>query len=100
MSVRELISAVALLFGAYFFLAGTVGILRFPDIYTRLHAITKADSLGLGCVALGLVLQSSTLSDAVELVLVWLLVAVWSSIASQLVARHALDCEHPPWRRD
>ena len=100
MSIRDVLSAVALLFGAYFFFAGTVGILRFPDVYTRLHAITKADSLGLGFVALGLVLQSSTIPDAIELVLVWLLVAVWSSIASQLVARHALDCEQPPGRRE
>jgi multicomponent Na+:H+ antiporter subunit G len=40
----------AVLAGAFFFLAGTVGLLRFPDTLTRLHALTKADNLGLaGC---------------------------------------------------
>ncbi len=40
--------------GAFFFLAGTVGLLRFPDSLTRLHALTKVDNLGLGLVVLGL----------------------------------------------
>ena len=40
--------------GFIFFLAGTVGLLRFPDTLTRLHALTKADNLGLGLVVLGL----------------------------------------------
>ena len=40
--------------GLFFFLAGTIGLLRFPDTLTRLHALTKADNLGLGLVVLGL----------------------------------------------
>jgi len=43
-------SALLLLVGAFFFFAGTVALLRFPDVYTRLHALAKADNLGLGCV--------------------------------------------------
>jgi len=42
------LSILLLLAGAVFFLAGTLGLLRFPDVYTRLHALTKADNLGLG----------------------------------------------------
>lgn len=45
--------------GAVFFLAGTLGLLRFPDTLTRLHALTKADNLGLGLVVLGLLPQAS-----------------------------------------
>ncbi len=43
--------------GAFFFLAGSVGLLRFPDALSRLHALTKADNLGLGLIVLGLLLQ-------------------------------------------
>ena len=50
----ELFSVLAVTAGAVFFLAGTVGLLRFPDPLTRLHALTKADNLGLGLVVLGL----------------------------------------------
>jgi len=54
--------------GAFFFLAGTVGLLRFPDTLTRLHALTKADNLGLGLVVLGLLPQAGSLRIAFKLV--------------------------------
>ena len=50
----DIFSIVAICAGAFFFLAGTAGLLRFPDALTRLHALTKADNLGLGLVVLGL----------------------------------------------
>ena len=50
----EFLSIALVMAGAVFFLAGTVGLLRFPDFYTRLHVLTKADNLGLGLVVLGL----------------------------------------------
>ena len=50
----DILTIVAVSAGAFFFLAGTVGLLRFPDTLTRLHALTKADNLGLGLVVLGL----------------------------------------------
>ena len=43
-------SVAAISLGVFFFLAGTVGLLRFPDTLTRLHALTKADNLGLGLI--------------------------------------------------
>jgi multicomponent Na+:H+ antiporter subunit G len=58
--VTEWISLALLAVGAFFFLAGSTGVLRFPDVYTRLHALTKADNLGLGFVVLGLALQADS----------------------------------------
>ena len=78
---------VAICAGAFFFLAGTVGLLRFPDTFTRLHALTKADNLGLGLVVMGLLPQVDSLATALKLVLVWLLVLLGSSTVSQLIAR-------------
>ncbi|MBY4945131.1 monovalent cation/H(+) antiporter subunit G [Cupriavidus respiraculi] len=73
--------------GAFFFLAGTVGLLRFPDTLTRLHALTKADNLGVGLVALGVLPQMERPVDGLKLVLVWLLVLLASAVVSQLLAR-------------
>jgi multicomponent Na+:H+ antiporter subunit G len=73
--------------GAVFFLAGTVGLLRFPDSLTRLHALTKADNLGLGLVMLGLLPQAGGILDALKLLLIWLLVLLSSASVSQLIAR-------------
>ncbi len=59
--------------GAFFFLAGTVGLLRFPDSLCRLHALTKADNLGLGCVSLGLMFASDSFFVAAKIGLIWIL---------------------------
>jgi multicomponent Na+:H+ antiporter subunit G len=76
--------------GAFFFFAGTVGLLRFPDVYCRLHALTKADNLGLGLITVGLILRDGSLPAAAKLVLIWLLVLLASAGACHLTARAAL----------
>ena len=81
--------------GVFFFLAGTVGLLRFPDTMTRLHALTKADNLGLGLVVLGLLPHVSGPLAALKLVCVWLLVLLAGATASQLIARVARRVEPP-----
>jgi multicomponent Na+:H+ antiporter subunit G len=75
--------------GLFFFLAGAVGLLRFPDTLTRLHALTKADSLGLGLVVLGLLPQSDGVLPAAKLVLVWAIAQLGGATLSQLIARIA-----------
>jgi multicomponent Na+:H+ antiporter subunit G len=85
----DILSVVAIAVGAFFFLAGTVGLLRFPDTLTRLHALTKADNLGLGLIVLGLVPRFDSFVAAVKLVVVWLLVLLASAVVSQLIARAA-----------
>jgi len=87
--VLDLFSIAAIGAGAFFYLAGTVGLLRFPDAYTRLHALTKADNLGLALVVIGLLQQVDGLLTALKLVLVWLLVILSGSAVSQLIARSA-----------
>jgi len=72
--------------GMFFFLAGTIGLLRFPDPLTRLHALTKVDNLGLGLVILGLLPQANGLFGALKLVSVWLLVQLSGAIVTQLIA--------------
>ena len=83
----DLFTMVALVLGALFFLAGVVGLLRFPDTLSRLHALTKADNLGLGLIVVGLLPQVDSISGALKLVCIWLLVLLSSGTASQLVAR-------------
>lgn len=85
----DVFTVIAMLAGIFFFVAGTVGLLRFPDVYTRLHALTKADNLGLGMVVLGLLPQAGHITVALKLIVVWLLVLLTSSDVSQLIARAA-----------
>jgi multicomponent Na+:H+ antiporter subunit G len=98
-AVLDLFTVVAVAAGAFFFLAGTVGLLRFPDVFTHLHALSKADNLGLGLLALGLAVGAESLLDVVHLLLVWLLVLVASATTAHLIARHARQRGVRPWTR-
>jgi multicomponent Na+:H+ antiporter subunit G len=64
----DIMTIIAISAGAFFFLAGTVGLLRFPDTLTRLHALTKADNVGLGLVVLGLLPQAGTVRGRFKLI--------------------------------
>ena len=85
----DALTVLAVAAGAFFFLAGTVGLLRFPDAPSRLHALTKADNLGLGLVVLGLLFQAEGLLSALKLVAVWLLTLLAGATVTQLIARTA-----------
>ena len=82
----DIFTVVAVSLGAIFFLAGTVGLLRFPDTLTRLHALTKADNLGLGLVVAGLLPQVSTPLGWIAPIAVWLLALLSGATVGQLLA--------------
>ncbi|SHH02322.1 monovalent cation/H(+) antiporter subunit G [Bradyrhizobium erythrophlei] len=84
--VLDLFTIFTLSAGALFFLAGTCGLIRFPNPLTRLHALTKVDNLGLGLVVLGLLPQADGPVGALKLVSIWLLVQLSGAIVTQLIA--------------
>lgn len=95
----DLLSILALVSGAFFFSAGTIGLLRLPDVYTRLHALTKADNFGLGLLFAGLTVDARSWMVGFELLLIWMLVMAASTTACHLVARNALAQGIGPSRR-
>ncbi len=98
--VLEFASATLLLVGAFFIFAGTVALLRFPDVYTRLHALAKADTLGLGCVLAGLAVQADSVAAALKLLLVWPMVLAASAAVGYAIARRADALGIAPWQRE
>jgi multicomponent Na+:H+ antiporter subunit G len=92
----DVVTIVAVSAGVFFFLAGTVGLLRFPDTLTRLHALTKADNLGLGLMVLGLLPRAESLRDGIKLICVWLIVLLAGATVSQLIAYAAHREGAPP----
>ena len=85
--LRDLFTILMVSAGGICFLAGTAGLLRFPDALTRLHALTKADNLGLGLIVLGLIAQAPGPLGALKLVAVWLLAQLAGATATQVLAR-------------
>jgi multicomponent Na+:H+ antiporter subunit G len=89
MSLVDLFTVASVSAGGFFFLAGTVGLLRFPDALTRLHSLTKADNLGLGLVVLGLLPRVDGVAGGLKLVAIWMIALLASGAVSQLIARAA-----------
>ena len=83
----NLLSVAAISAGSVFFLAGTLGLLRFPDALSRLHTLTKADNVGLGLVVIGLLPLAHGVLGGLKLVVVWVLVQLSGATVGQLIAQ-------------
>ncbi|WP_404419904.1 cation:proton antiporter [Marinospirillum sp.] len=81
----DALRSLLLLSGAFFYLVGTLGLLRFPDAATRIHALTKVDNLGLGLIVLGLLPGAGSWPVALKMILIWLLAIAAASLAGHLV---------------
>mgnify|MGYP001787529022 CR=1 FL=1 len=88
--MAEFVGLTLIFCGIAFFAAGSVGVLRLPDLHSRLHALTKADNLGLGMLCAGLAVLDGGVATAIKLFFVWLLVLAASAAAAHLIAQQAL----------
>ncbi len=84
----DIISIISLVGGLFFLFVGTVGLLRLPDVYNRLHATTKCDTLGAGLLLLSLALQSS-LAVGIRLILLAVFILVTNPTAAHVIAKAA-----------
>ncbi|MCA3359899.1 MAG: monovalent cation/H(+) antiporter subunit G [Roseomonas sp.] len=92
----SIFATIAVLAGTFFFIAGTLGLLRFGDTLSRVHALTKADNLGLGLIVLGLLPLADSITDALKLIVIWALVLLGGTTAAQLVANAVRRGQDPP----
>ena len=84
--------------GTVFFLAGSAGLLRFPDVYTRIHALTKTDNVGLGLIVAGLAVQADSWFVVGKLLLIWLLVRLAGASIANLITNGAMQRGIKMWR--
>lgn len=86
MGWADAFTLVLVALGALFFFAGWVGLARFPDPLSRLHALSKADNLGLGLVVIGLLPQASWPFGVLKLVALWLVALLAGGATGQMLA--------------
>ena len=79
-----------LLAGGFFCIVGGIGIIRMPDFYTRMHAVSVTETLGAGLILLGLILQAGFSLVTAKLLMVGLLIFFTSPTATHALARAAL----------
>jgi len=100
MNVHPVIMAVAVVFtllGAFFFLVGTVGLLRLPDFFTRTHAATKCDTLGAGSILVGLAIYTGLEFDALKILAIAAFILLTSPTTGHALARAAFRTGLVPW---
>lgn len=94
----DLASGLLLVAGGLFAVSGGVGLLRFPDFYTRVHAASVTDSAGAGLILLGLLLQVPNAATAVRLVLILLFMLLTGPTAAHTLAQAARRDGVRVWR--
>ena len=101
----SVIAAIFIVIGLFFFTAGTIGILRLPDFYTRLHAAGKCDSLAAVLFVIGVMIYTlqdfsfATLLVALKILLVAVFVFIASPTATHAITEAALILGVKPWER-
>lgn len=95
-AVITILSWILLLGGAIFLLVGAIGILRFPDFYTRLHAVSVCDTMGAGLVLAGLILQGGFSLVTVKLLLIFYFMIFTGPTAVHALAQAALQGKLKP----
>ena len=98
--VWDLLSWISILGGLFFIVVGSIGVLRFPDVYTRLHAAGMTDTMGAGLVLIGLSFQEGPTLITVRLLMIWAFLLFTSPIATHALARAALHGKVEPIRVD
>jgi multicomponent Na+:H+ antiporter subunit G len=88
-TVLDIISWICLLTGGFLGITGAVGLFRFPDFYTRLHAASITDTLCIGLIIFGLMLQATSWMMVVKLLLVLMVLMYTSPTSSHALARSA-----------
>ena len=102
--ITEILCGVLIVIGAGFALVGSVGLLRFPDIYTRLHGPTKATTLGVGGVLMGTIVYLAGQGEmgVIREVLITAFLFLTAPVSAHLIAKAAMHircrsvCEIPP----
>ena len=93
----EIISGVTIVIGAAFCLVAALGLLRFPDLYTRMHSASKAGTLGAGVMLLSIAIASGAPDVVTRAVAGFLFLLLTAPIAAHLLARAAYVAGYRPW---
>jgi multicomponent Na+:H+ antiporter subunit G len=95
----EIISAVVIIVGVLFVVIASVGLLRLPDFYIRISAITKAATVGVACIMIGVALNFNEISVAIKAIGVVLFLLITSPIAAHIIGRAAYEEGVPLWKK-
>ena len=97
MLVKDVVCILFVLAGFFFFLTATLGLLRLPDFYARLHATGKGDTLAVFLALIGLAIYEGLSLTSVKIVLIAVFMFLAQPTATHAISRAAYRCEVQPW---
>src|SRR5687767_13057921 len=95
--MTDILTAVIWIGGSLFALLAAIGVLRMPDVFTRMQASTKASTLGLGCLLAGAALQLGDFGSLIRVVSIGAFIVLTTSVAAHVIARASYLAEVPLW---
>lgn len=103
MLIIDVIGIAFMAFGTLFMITGTLGLLRFPDFYSRLHATGKCDTLGEALVILGFMIYGFSLSNmpflTIKLIFLILFIFIANPVATHAIMKAAYNTGVKPWKK-
>lgn len=97
--MNELAQAALLIIGAVFLLAAAIGVVRMPDLFTRMQTATKAATLGIGCILLAVALHMNDLGVALRAFFTIVFFFLTAPVAAHMIARAAYFIGVPLWKQ-
>ena len=96
--ITNMLTIMLLLVGVFFMLAGTIGFVRFPDFYSRMHATGKCDTLGEGLMLVALIVYGGATFVSVKILFLITFILLANPTSTHAIAKAAYDVGLEPWR--
>ena len=97
MLIREVLSVLFITAGFFFFMTATLGLLRLPDFYARLHATGKGDTLAVLLSLTGVAVYQGFSLSSLKIILIDVFMFLAQPTATHIISRAAYRCEVKPW---
>lgn len=97
--IFEIASAVVIIIGVLFVVIAAIGLVRLPDFYIRVSAITKAATVGVACIMIGVAIYSNEIGVALKALTICIFLLITSPIAAHIIGRAAYEDGVPLWKK-
>ena len=91
--IKDVVILVLAISSCFFFLVGTTGLIRLPDVFSRMHATTKSDTLGAGLALLALIVYKGFDPVSLKLLVVLVFIMITNPVAAHIISKAAYDKE-------
>jgi multicomponent Na+:H+ antiporter subunit G len=95
--MTDTVTGILWIVGSSFAFLAALGVVRMPDVFTRMQASTKASTLGLGCLVLGAALQLADLASIIRLVSIGAFILLTTPVSAHVIARASYKANVPLW---